>query len=98
QERGVLLLDRRALAGLDEARVAAAAEHREGHAPDVARGRRGRDVEVAVGVEPGDREAGVGVAALEAGHRRGVRGAIAAEQEQLRRVADRALAGTEDLL
>ena len=48
--------DRRAVAGLDEIRVAPAADHRERHAPDVARRRRVGRVEVAVGVEPGDRE------------------------------------------
>ena len=94
-------------AGLDEALVAAAAEHREGHAPDVARGRRGRRVEVAVGVEPGDREPRLRVAALEAGHRRrsatcsrrrGAGGARRASRRRPRRSpprpASRAAAGT----
>ena len=55
--------DRRPVDGGDEVGVAAAAGHREGHPPDVARRRRVGRVEVAVGVEPGDREPAPGRAA-----------------------------------
>ena len=56
-EGGVLVVDGRAAAGcLDQVLVAATADHRERHAPDVAGRRRVRRVEVAVGIEPGDRE------------------------------------------
>ena len=89
EQRGVLLLDRRAVHRRDEVRVATPAEHREGHPPDVARrGRVGR-VEVAVGVEPGDREAGRRSGRAQTGHRPGVRRAVATEEQRARASARR---------
>ena len=56
EERRLVLPDRRAVTGCHEVRVASPEGHREGHPPDVPRGRGVRRVEVAVGVEPGERE------------------------------------------
>ena len=79
----------RAVGGADEVRLAAPAQHREGHPPDVARRRRVGRVEVAVGIEPGDRQASFGAGAPESGHRAGVGRAVAADDEQSRVVGSR---------
>ena len=71
-------------AGRHEVGVAAAAEHRERHPPDVARRRRVGRVEVAVRIEPGDRVAGVRSCRAQAGHGAGMRRAVAAEDQQAR--------------
>ena len=72
---------RRPVDGGHEVRVAAPAEHRERHPPDVARRRRVGRVEVAVGVEPGDRRGGPpGRAGAQPGHRPGMGRAVAAER------------------
>jgi hypothetical protein len=80
----VLVEDRGAAARGDEPGIAPTAEHREGHAPDVARWRRRGGVEVAVGIEPGDGQAQIRPAPLQRGHRRRMRGAVAAEEQERR--------------
>ena len=66
-------------------RLAAAAGHRERHAPDVARRRRVGRVVVAVGVEPGHRQPPPGPGGLDPGERAGVARAVAADDEQASR-------------
>ena len=91
EESGVTGIGRRGVGRREEVRRPVPDDHREGHAPDVARGRRVRRVEVAVGVKPGDAEPRCRARPTDAGHGPRVRCAVTADDQQ-----PRARAGSQE--